>query len=144
MIPNGLNLSKQDYNDVLKQRGCDAIKRDFQQAVPYTDFYSQDKNYPTINNNQSALPSKKIIQQVMQNENNISPSLIKSINHQPDSQKISEEMISNFAKDVANEAGHLIKKYSVAYKQIQKIQSDISQKEIVKQTNINKDIEREI
>jgi len=80
----------------------------------------------------------------MKNEKGTSSSLIKSINYQPDSQKISEEMISNLTKDVTSETSHLIKKYSVAYKQIQKIQSDIFQKAIVKQTNINKDIEREI
>ncbi len=145
MIPNGLSLPKQDYNDILKQKGCDAIKRDFQQAIPYADFYSQDTNYPIkINDDQDKLPSKKIIREVMRNEKEISPSLVKSINHQPVLQKISEEMISNFAKDASREASHFIKTHSSAYKQIQKIQSDISEKEIIKPINIHKDIEREI
>lgn len=41
MVPNNLKAPKQDYNDILKQFGKDAIKRDFINAISYENFYNQ-------------------------------------------------------------------------------------------------------
>ncbi len=41
MTPNNLKVPKQDYNDILKQVGKDAIKHDFINAISYENFYNQ-------------------------------------------------------------------------------------------------------
>ncbi len=41
MVPGSLKASKQDYNDILKHVGKDAIKRDFINAISYENFYNQ-------------------------------------------------------------------------------------------------------
>lgn len=57
MLPTGLNVKKQDYNDVLKQQGVGRIQQDFQQAIAYRDFYSNQSNkladLPTITLNET-------------------------------------------------------------------------------------------
>lgn len=47
MVPNGLDIKKQDYNDILKHKGMEAVKVDFQRAISYENFYkSKDQTTP--------------------------------------------------------------------------------------------------
>lgn len=41
MVPNNIQTSKYDYNDVLTLKGEGAIQHDFKQAAPYHQFYKE-------------------------------------------------------------------------------------------------------
>ena len=60
MVPSGLDMKKQDYNDILKHKGNEAIQDDFRQAISYQDFYKNTANTPVIDPEKMARLSKKI------------------------------------------------------------------------------------
>lgn len=60
MVPNGLEMKKQDYNDILKHRGSEAIQNDYRYAISYNDFYKNTGNAPNISPERMTQFSKKI------------------------------------------------------------------------------------
>ncbi|MEO8402830.1 MAG: toprim domain-containing protein, partial [Gammaproteobacteria bacterium] len=56
MIPTSLKTVKQDYNDILKQSGEESIRRDFNKAIYYEDFFGISKaQSATLNLKQSQI-----------------------------------------------------------------------------------------
>jgi hypothetical protein len=68
MLPTGLDMKKQDYNDILKQRGIAAIRHDFQHAISYDDFYKNKAHTLNIKPERMAQLSKEIIKDVYQKD----------------------------------------------------------------------------
>lgn len=141
MVPSGLNMLKQDYNDILKQKGCEAIKKDFQQAILYADFYKKNEGLSIKTTaNQIELPSQKIIREVVESEKNRVSEFAKCTDGHTISQQIDSKFMSNFAKDISKDTRQSDKAYLDSY---QAMKRDIPQKEM-KPITISKDIEHEI
>lgn len=142
MVPNDLNMQKQDYNDILKHRGIDAIKRDFNHAVSYANFYDLNKNELIKGKDNITLPNQKVIQQIVKDERNISSSRMKEIISESSlSPHISQKNLSHIVKDLAREEEQLRKINAHVYKALH---NDLSLKENSKTTKINKNIDRDI
>ncbi len=86
MVPNALKTPKQDYNDILKQLGKDAIKRDFSNAVSYEDFYKD-----------TGVGAGKITPHLSQ------------------SSQISDKKVAQFVKETRRESHHIHKSSLNAY-----------------------------
>jgi conjugative transfer relaxase protein TraI len=130
MVPSDLKTSKQDYNDILKQRGKEPIQRDFSRAISYADFYkATGKTTP--------LPSQRTIDSVLNNEANVLPSLTQ---HLGQSSQISDKQLIQLAKETQRET-HQIKKTNLdSYKQM----TPSIKTETTRSITPQKDIEHEI
>lgn len=115
MIPTTLAQSKQDYNDILKQVGDTAIKRDFDRSISYNDIYGINKDTRMILayqvNNFSKLPV------------------------------ISDKMIADFSKEAARKDYQTDMKNLDAYRAIT---ASHEQSETAKKIEKTKDFEVEI
>jgi len=142
MVPNGLNIQKQDYNDILKQIGVGAIQRDFHQAVSYVDFYSSNNNERIKMKNNIILPNQKVIQKIIRDEKYLSSSVIKEIiSEEPLSPHLYEKKISHFAKNFTKGEGQESGIRSHAYKALH---NEVSQKETTTSVQINQNIKHDI
>jgi hypothetical protein len=69
MVPQGLALAKQDYNDILKQKGVAAVRQDFEGAISYADFYKVDGKLQPKQT--TPLPNSSVIHQVLKGDKDV-------------------------------------------------------------------------
>ncbi len=95
MIPSAASGVKQDYNDVLKQAGEVAIRRDFESATPYKSMYKEDQSIVV---NGVLLNQKQVTALVKQHEKMTIASLDLSHIKNNSRATLSEKMIADLAK----------------------------------------------
>lgn len=133
MLPTSLKDQKQDYNDVLKHAGHDAIKRDFEGAISYKDMYG---------NAQNGTANHLLAHQEMINHDKTAHAILaKNIDSDHKLTPISDQMIANFSKQSLKSNHKIDMKNVDAYKAMMPRHD---QNEIAKTIPKIKDIEHEI
>jgi conjugative transfer relaxase protein TraI len=135
MVPNDLKILKQDYNDILKQKGKEAIQMGFMRAISYDEFY---KNNLLSGANNPPFPDQKTIENTLKNESHV-PS--KLTHHISQSSQISEKQIAKFSNEISKNNTQKMKDLMASLQKIQQGDSrSISDPFISKPV----DLEREI
>lgn len=135
IVPNALKTVKQDYNDILKQKGKEAIQRDFSHAMTYDDFF---KNDGAIAKKIDPLPSQKTLNKALKNESGALPKIAREA-HRP--LIISDKQIAQISKEVHQESLQINKAMMTSYREISQV---TKQNEPPKSIAPTRDIEREI
>jgi conjugative transfer relaxase protein TraI len=115
MLPTHLKDQKQDYNDVLKQGGHYAIKRDYENTISFKELYG------TMGNNHAGdLLSHH--QKMMSHDKNNPATLAKTANHCLKETTLSDKIIANFTKETIHKHEQINKRNIEAYQSMQPIQ----------------------
>ena len=115
MLPTHLKDQKQDYNDVLKQGGNDAIKRDYENTISFKELYGTMGNNHTgdvLSHHQKMMGHGKI--------DHVTVS--KTVNPHLKVTTLSDKIIANFTKEIVHKHEQINKKNIEAYKSMQPIQ----------------------
>lgn len=134
MFPTHLKDQKQDYNDVLKQGGQDAIKRDYNNAISFKELYGSN-----IGNHADGLISHH--QKMMNHDKIDHATLAKTTNYVLKPAALSDKIIENFAKETMQKHHQINKKNVEAY---QSMQSNQHVNDHAKPVTKIKDFEHEI
>ncbi len=134
MLPTALTDPKQDYNDILKSIGKDAIKDDYEKQISYKDMYeiTQDRasHNPVLNHRNT-----------FKREINGSEIHVKIRHNQHLLPAISDKMIIDFSKESIKNIRQKDMKHIDAYKAIRPQNHN---DEMTKTNSKHKDVEREI
>lgn len=96
MVPSAASVVKQDYNDVLKQVGEAAIRRDFDSAIPYKSMYPDSQSVVV---NGTSLDRKQVAVLANQHEKMIGAAIDLISANGKTRTPFSEKMIAELAKN---------------------------------------------
>ena len=113
MVPNDLKILKQDYNDILKHKGKEAIHMGFMRAISYDEFY---KNNLLAEVNKPPFPNQKIIENTLKNKSNTPSKLTHDVSQ---SSQISEKQIAKFSNEISKKNTQKMKDLMPSHQEIQ-------------------------
>ncbi len=133
VIPDTTTDTKRDYNDVLKQVGASAIKRDFESAIPFKTMFPEHNNIVVNGVNFDQRQIASLVKQETKLNDLITKNIgLATINKQP----ISDKSIQVFANEAINAAQKIDNKINKAI---------MNEREVVKTTpSITRDFEQNI